>query len=69
MNYVDIPACKNEITIALTCQLWNNVRMAYADQPDYVELAEKLFQNFEALYQKEVWISLSPSQLFELVCQ
>jgi hypothetical protein len=35
-------------------QLWNNVRTAYGDQPDLVELAETLSQNFESLYEKEV---------------
>ncbi|XP_044479074.1 methyl-CpG-binding domain-containing protein 9-like [Mangifera indica] len=35
-------------------ELWNNVRLAYGDQPDLVDLAEKLSQIFEALYEKEV---------------
>lgn len=35
-------------------QLWNNVRVAFGDQPDLVELAEKLTQNFESLYNEEV---------------
>lgn len=35
-------------------QLWNNVRVAFGDQPDLVELAENLSQNFESLYDEEV---------------
>lgn len=35
-------------------QLWNNVRVAFGDQPDLLELAEKLSQNFESLYNEEV---------------
>lgn len=35
-------------------QLWNTIRTAYGDQPDLVELAETLSQNFELLYEKEV---------------
>ncbi|KAK7316429.1 hypothetical protein VNO77_35457 [Canavalia gladiata] len=35
-------------------ELWNNVRVAFGDQPDLVELAEKLSQNFESLYNEEV---------------
>lgn len=35
-------------------QLWSNVRVAFGDQPDLVELAEKLSQNFELLYDEEV---------------
>ncbi|KAG7981939.1 hypothetical protein I3843_04G023600 [Carya illinoinensis] len=35
-------------------ELWNNVRTAYGDQPDFVDLAETLSQNFEVLYEKEV---------------
>lgn len=35
-------------------ELWNNVRTAYADQPDFIELAETLSQNFESLYEAEV---------------
>ncbi|KAL5150389.1 Methyl-CpG-binding domain-containing protein 9 [Glycine soja] len=35
-------------------ELWNNVRVAFGDQPDLVELAEKLTQNFESLYNEEV---------------
>ena len=38
----------------LTLQLWSNVRNAFVDQPDLVELAENLSQNFESLYEKEV---------------
>ncbi|KAK7381383.1 hypothetical protein VNO78_34033 [Psophocarpus tetragonolobus] len=35
-------------------ELWSNVRVAFGDQPDLVELAEKLSQNFESLYNEEV---------------
>ncbi|KAK6267385.1 hypothetical protein QUC31_018222 [Theobroma cacao] len=35
-------------------ELWSNVRTAYTDQPDLVELAESLSQNFESLYEQEV---------------
>ncbi|QHO12795.1 Methyl-CpG-binding domain-containing protein [Arachis hypogaea] len=35
-------------------ELWNNVRVAFGDQPDLVELAEKLSQNFKSLYDEEV---------------
>ncbi|KAJ1416476.1 Zinc finger, PHD-type [Sesbania bispinosa] len=35
-------------------ELWNNVRVAFGDQPDLVDLAEKLSQNFESLYNEEV---------------
>lgn len=35
-------------------QLWNNVRVAFGDQPDLIELAEKLSLNFESLYNEEV---------------
>ncbi|KAF5479568.1 hypothetical protein F2P56_000377 [Juglans regia] len=35
-------------------ELWNNVRTAYGDQPDLVDLAETLSQNFESLYEREV---------------
>ncbi|XP_019452879.1 PREDICTED: methyl-CpG-binding domain-containing protein 9-like [Lupinus angustifolius] len=35
-------------------ELWNNVRVAFGDQPDLVELAENLSQNFEWLYKEEV---------------
>ncbi|MED6158579.1 hypothetical protein PIB30_034002 [Stylosanthes scabra] len=35
-------------------ELWSNVRVAFGDQPDLVELAEKLSQNFESLYEEEV---------------
>ncbi|KAL4353295.1 hypothetical protein GQ457_06G041410 [Hibiscus cannabinus] len=37
-------------------ELWNNVRSAFADQPDLVDLAESLSQNFESLYEEEVLI-------------
>lgn len=35
-------------------ELWNNVHVAFGDQPDLVELAENLSQNFESLYNEEV---------------
>ncbi|KAF5746863.1 Methyl-CpG-binding domain-containing protein 9 putative isoform 1 [Tripterygium wilfordii] len=35
-------------------ELWNNVRTAFQDQPDMIELAEKLSQKFELLYKNEV---------------
>lgn len=35
-------------------QLWNNLRNAYGDQPDLVELVETLSQNFETLYENKV---------------
>ncbi|XP_019428002.1 PREDICTED: methyl-CpG-binding domain-containing protein 9-like [Lupinus angustifolius] len=35
-------------------ELWNNVRVAFGDEPDLVELAENLSQNFESLYNEEV---------------
>lgn len=35
-------------------ELWINVRMAFGEQPDFVELAETLSQNFESLYEMEV---------------
>ncbi|KAM1187355.1 hypothetical protein TB2_023092 [Malus domestica] len=35
-------------------ELWSNLRIAYGDQPDLVELTEKLAQNFETLYEEEV---------------
>ncbi|KAF7819608.1 methyl-CpG-binding domain-containing protein 9 [Senna tora] len=35
-------------------ELWNSVRIAFRDQPDIVELAEELSQNFELLYDEEV---------------
>ncbi|XP_057983188.1 methyl-CpG-binding domain-containing protein 9 isoform X2 [Malania oleifera] len=35
-------------------ELWSNLRTAYGDLPDLVELAETLSQNFEVLYEKEV---------------
>ncbi|XVF60333.1 hypothetical protein PTKIN_Ptkin08bG0036600 [Pterospermum kingtungense] len=37
-------------------ELWSNVRAAFIDQPDLVELAESLSQNFESLYEQEVLI-------------
>ncbi|XP_048233129.1 methyl-CpG-binding domain-containing protein 9 isoform X2 [Ricinus communis] len=35
-------------------EVWHHIRTAYADQSDLVHLAEKLSQNFEALYKNEV---------------
>ncbi|KAK8534043.1 hypothetical protein V6N12_047441 [Hibiscus sabdariffa] len=37
-------------------ELWSNVRSAFTDQPDLVDLAESLSQNFESLYEEEVLI-------------
>ncbi|XP_052722710.1 methyl-CpG-binding domain-containing protein 9 isoform X2 [Vigna angularis] len=39
-------------------ELWNNVRVAFGDQPDLLELAEKLSQNFESLYNEEVVMNM-----------
>lgn len=35
-------------------QLWTNVRTAFGDQPELVELADTLSQNFESLYEEQV---------------
>lgn len=35
-------------------ELWKNIRIAHADQPELVQLAETLSQNFESLYEEEV---------------
>ncbi|WCJ20951.1 methyl-CPG-binding domain 9 [Euphorbia peplus] len=35
-------------------ELWNNVRTAFRDQPDVVELADTLSQHFDLSYEKEV---------------
>ncbi|XP_024180361.1 methyl-CpG-binding domain-containing protein 9 [Rosa chinensis] len=35
-------------------QLWSNLRIAYGDQPDLVELVETLSQNFETLYEEVI---------------
>ncbi|KAL6139623.1 hypothetical protein ACLB2K_057925 [Fragaria x ananassa] len=35
-------------------QLWSNLRIAYGDQPDLVELVETLSHNFETLYEEVV---------------
>lgn len=43
----------------MTLQLWSIVRNAFGDQPDLVELAETLSQNFESLYENEVHTSWS----------
>lgn len=50
-------------------ELWSIVRNAFGDQPDLVELAETLSQNFESLYENEV-ISLVGkfSELAKLQC-
>ncbi|KAE8682418.1 7-dimethyl-8-ribityllumazine synthase family protein [Hibiscus syriacus] len=37
-------------------ELWSNVRSAFTDQPDLVDLAESLSQNFESLYEEEVLV-------------
>ncbi|KAK9117096.1 hypothetical protein Sjap_016043 [Stephania japonica] len=35
-------------------EVWHNIRMAYGDRPDLMELAETLSKNFESLYENEV---------------
>ncbi|PKA59305.1 Methyl-CpG-binding domain-containing protein 9 [Apostasia shenzhenica] len=35
-------------------EVWHNIRLAYRDQLELVQLVEKLSQNFESLYEKEV---------------
>ncbi|KAF5177826.1 Methyl-cpg-binding domain-containing protein [Thalictrum thalictroides] len=35
-------------------EVWYNIRTAYGDKPELVQLAEALSQNFESLYEKEV---------------
>lgn len=40
--------------VNFSVQLWNNVRTAFGDQTDVVELADKLSQNFESLYEEKV---------------
>ncbi|KAK6913124.1 DDT domain, partial [Dillenia turbinata] len=35
-------------------ELWNTLRVAYADRPDLVQLAETLSEKFETLYEQEV---------------
>ncbi|PIA62058.1 hypothetical protein AQUCO_00200203v1 [Aquilegia coerulea] len=35
-------------------EVWCNIRTAYGDKPELVQLAEDLSQNFESLYEKEV---------------
>lgn len=47
----------NELIVAFMLQFWSNVRTAFADQPDFVDLAEKLSRKFESLYENEVCIS------------
>ncbi|KAK3033576.1 hypothetical protein RJ639_032424 [Escallonia herrerae] len=37
-----------------TRQLWINLRIAYEDQPDLVQLTDTLSHNFQVLYEKEV---------------
>lgn len=40
--------------VDIPLQLWNNLRYAYGDQPDLIELVETLSENFERLYENEV---------------
>ncbi|WOK95214.1 methyl-CpG-binding domain-containing protein 9 [Canna indica] len=35
-------------------EVWHNISTAYGDRPDLMQLVEKLSQNFELLYEKEV---------------
>lgn len=42
------------LMVDILLQLWNNLRYAYGDQPDLVELVETLSENFERLYENEV---------------
>jgi len=49
-------------------QLWNNVRVAFGDQPDLLELAEKLSQNFESLYNEEVGSLFVSTSVNFLLC-
>ncbi|XP_010251295.1 PREDICTED: methyl-CpG-binding domain-containing protein 9 [Nelumbo nucifera] len=35
-------------------EVWHNIRTAYGDRPDLMQLAETLSQNFESLYETEV---------------
>ncbi|KAJ0095444.1 hypothetical protein Patl1_16168 [Pistacia atlantica] len=47
-------------------EVWHHIRTAYSDQSDLLELAEKLSQNFEVLYEKEVcWFSPLPRNLMD----
>ncbi|XP_038904733.1 methyl-CpG-binding domain-containing protein 9 isoform X2 [Benincasa hispida] len=45
-------------------ELWNNLRYAYGDQPDLVELVETLSENFERLYENEVLSLIGKLQEF-----
>ena len=35
-------------------QLWHNIRIGHAEQPDLIQLVDILSQHFESLYEKEV---------------
>ena len=35
-------------------QVWQNLRIAYHDSPDYIELIDELTEKFEELYKEEV---------------
>ncbi|XP_042500318.1 methyl-CpG-binding domain-containing protein 9-like [Macadamia integrifolia] len=35
-------------------EVWQNIRTAYGDRPELMQLAETLFQKFESLYEEEV---------------
>lgn len=45
-------------------ELWNNLRYAYGDQPDLIELVETLSENFERLYENEVLSLIGKLQEF-----
>ncbi|KAL4031265.1 hypothetical protein IC575_009541 [Cucumis melo] len=45
-------------------ELWNNLRYAYGDQPDLVELVETLSENFQRLYENEVLSLIEKLQEF-----
>ena len=59
LNALILAFMSHELIVAFMSQFWNNVRTAFGDQPDFVDLAEKLSQNFESLYENEVCISPS----------
>lgn len=42
------------ITCCLSIQVWRNIRTAYGDRSDLIDVADKLSKKFEDLYEKEV---------------
>lgn len=42
------------MTCTIVPQVWQNLRIAYRDSPDYIELVETLSKKFEELYEEEV---------------